>query len=61
MIEEFSKTSGQEITCNIAAWSNFDSRGPFLTVQISPRYVPKQKQTTTRPDLDFYFNGGEVI
>jgi hypothetical protein len=61
MAGEFSKTGGQEITCNIAAWPNHDSHGLFLTVQISPRYVPRQKQTTSRPDLDYFFNGGEEI
>jgi hypothetical protein len=57
--QEFAATNGQEISCDLAAWTNHDSRGPFLTVQVSPRYVPKQKQAATHPDLDYFFNGGD--
>ena len=57
--QEFAATNGQEISCDLAAWTNHNSRGPFFTVQVSPRYVPKQKQAATQPDLDYFFNGGD--
>jgi hypothetical protein len=59
--QEFSATNGDEITCDLAAWSNVDARGPFLTVQISPRYVPKQKQAETPGDVDYFLDGWEEL
>jgi hypothetical protein len=61
LTQEFSTTDGDEITCDLAAWSNVDARGPFLTVQISPRYVAKPKQAVAQPDVDYFLDGwGDV-
>jgi SNF2-related domain len=31
---------GDEISCNIAAWKNEDQHGQYLTVEVSPEFVP---------------------
>jgi hypothetical protein len=41
--------SGDEISCNIAAWRNNDQHGQYLTVEVSPEYVCEQQ--TFNPDM----------
>ena len=31
----------EEVVCNIAGWKNHDHGGAYLTVEISPRFVPR--------------------
>jgi len=31
----------EEVVCNIAGWKNHDHSGAYLTVEISPRFVPR--------------------
>ena len=31
---------GDEISCNIAAWKNNDQHGQYLTVEVSPEFMP---------------------
>ncbi len=56
--QEFAATNRQEISCDLAAWTDHNSRGPFLTVQISPRYVQKQKQAETLNGVDYFSMDG---
>jgi hypothetical protein len=36
----------EEVVCNIAGWKNHDYGGAYLTIEISPRFVPR---TTSEP------------
>jgi hypothetical protein len=41
ILEQFSHDGIEEVTCNIAGWKNQDHNGPYLTVELSPRFVPR--------------------
>ena len=41
LVKQFSEDGGNEVVCNIAAWRNQDYNGPFLTVELSPRFVAR--------------------
>jgi hypothetical protein len=46
LLKQFNEAGSEEVICNIAAWQNSNANGPFLTVELSPRYVPKKPETT---------------
>jgi hypothetical protein len=60
IVKQFTESDAEEVVCNIAGWKNDDYRGPFLTVEISPRYVPPHANGSKAPNLDFIFNDQEV-
>jgi hypothetical protein len=60
IVKEFADTDAEEVVCNLAGWRNDDYRGPFLTVEISQRYVPQQSEASKAGNLDFIFNDQEV-
>ena len=41
IVEQFSHDHVEEIVCNIAGWKNQDCNGPYLTVELSPRFVAR--------------------
>ena len=41
IIEQFSRDDAEEVVCNIAGWRNQDYNGPYLTVELSPRFVAR--------------------
>ena len=41
IIEQFGQDHVEEIVCNIAGWRNEDYNGLYLTVELSPRFVPR--------------------
>src|SRR5271154_6893507 len=43
IIKEIAKTGGEEVICSIAGWRNQDKHGEYLTVEISPRFVPNEQ------------------
>jgi hypothetical protein len=45
-----------EVICNIAAWKNNDQRGPYLTVEVSPEFVPYERQWPNSDSFDDMFN-----
>ena len=47
----------EDVVCNLAGWRNDDHQGPYLTVEISPKYVSREA-SPARP-LDFIFNDQE--
>ena len=55
---QIQQTGASEIVANLAGWVNSDSSGPFLTIEISPRYVAKSapRQPNT---LEHFFDAGE--
>jgi hypothetical protein len=48
-----------EAVCNIAAWVNHDHEGPYLTVELSPKYVAPDPQSQQASRLDFIFGNEE--
>ena len=41
IVEQFSGEQVEEVICNIAGWRNQDYNGPYLTVELSPRFVAR--------------------
>src|SRR5271168_3084783 len=41
IVEQFSHDGIEEVICNIAGWKNQDHNGPYLTVELSPRFVAR--------------------
>ena len=41
IVEQFSDEQVDEVVCNIAGWRNQDYNGPYLTVELSPRFVAR--------------------
>jgi hypothetical protein len=41
IVEQFSGEQVEEVVCNIAGWKNQDYTGPYLTVELSPRFVAR--------------------
>ena len=44
LVKQLTETNADEITCNIAGWFNKDSSGQYLTVELSPRYIPRERE-----------------
>jgi hypothetical protein len=47
LMKQLNDTKGDEIICNLASWSNVGKKGPFLTVELSPRYLTKKAVTNS--------------
>jgi hypothetical protein len=41
IVEQFSHDDIEEVVCNLAGWKNEDHVGPYLTVELSPRFVAR--------------------
>jgi hypothetical protein len=41
IVEQFSHDGIEEVICNTAGWKNQDYNGPYLTVELSPRFVAR--------------------
>ena len=41
IVDQFSHDGIEEVVCNIAGWKNQDYSGPYLTVELSPRFVAR--------------------
>ena len=39
IVDQFSHDDIEEVVCNIAGWKNQDYKGPYLSVELSPRFV----------------------
>ena len=52
--EAFKEPDAGEVTCNLAGWKNQDKDGtPYLTIEISPRFVQRKSQPEKSDLLDF--------
>ena len=47
LMKQLNEQKGDEIICNLAGWSNVGKLGPFLTVELSPRFVRKPTKQTS--------------
>ena len=43
IIDQFGHDDIEEVVCNIAGWRNQDYNGPYLTVELSPRFVARMQ------------------
>ena len=43
IVERFNHDGIEEVICNIAGWKNQDHNGPYLTVELSPRFVVRRQ------------------
>jgi hypothetical protein len=56
--QQFSETEDDEMVCNIAAWVNHDAKGDkYLTIEISPKYVPPVTNISQADFLDWLPDG----
>jgi hypothetical protein len=42
-----------EVICNVACWRNSDEDGPYLTVEISPKFVSFERR---RPNSEAFYD-----
>jgi hypothetical protein len=61
IIRQAKEADDDEVTCNLAAWRNYDKNGAtYLSVELSPWYVKRPKQKA-KGDVfkDLFGDGGE--
>ena len=46
IVDQFGHDDIEEVVCNIAAWKNQDYKGPYLSVELSPRFVARAQMET---------------
>ena len=56
IVNEFDDTRDDEVICNIAAWKNQDQQGPYLTVEVSPRFLPHEHRVPKPSIFDDIFD-----
>jgi hypothetical protein len=56
IVRDFKEDGGAEVVCNIAGWKNEDQQGGYLTVEISPRFVPREQRTPKPSIFDDMFD-----
>jgi hypothetical protein len=52
--KQFKDTDADEIDCCIAGWGNNDQNGLYLTVELSPKYLPRRHEPTNASLADFF-------
>jgi hypothetical protein len=57
--KQFEATDSDEIVCNIAAWGNKDDQGNYLTIELSPRFVPRSPIQPKSNLIDFILDNQE--
>ncbi len=60
IVKDLEQNGGDEVICNIAGWVNHDQLGDYLTVELSPRFIPYQQQAPKRGIFDSFINDQEV-
>jgi hypothetical protein len=60
LVKQLAETNADEITCNLAGWFNRDSSGQYLTVELSPRYVPRERDEPIN-SFDMFFQEKEDV
>jgi hypothetical protein len=55
---QFEETGTDEIVCCLAGWKNHDNEGPYLTIEISPKYV-RREDHPQQSALSFIFDEEE--
>jgi hypothetical protein len=58
IVDQFSQDDIGEVVCNLAGWKNQGYNGPYLTVELSPLFVPR-RQVEGDDIIDSIINGKE--
>jgi hypothetical protein len=45
LLKQFNEAGAEEVICKLAGWENSNANGPFLTVEVSPWFVPKKPES----------------
>ncbi len=63
IMKQLDEVDADEVDANIAGWFNHDHSGQYLTVELSPRYVPKQQVQRQKPInmFDMFFQEKEDV
>ena len=56
IVKGFDANRDDEVICNIAGWKNQDRQGPYLTVELSPRFLPHEHRGPKRSIFDDVFD-----
>lgn len=59
IFRQLDEAGSDEVICNIAAWKNDDQRGQYLTVEISPEFMPCGLHTRKPGMFDEIFDDDE--
>ena len=59
--KQFEETGSDEIACSLAGWTNHDANGPYLTIELSPRYVRREHRPTQRNNLSCLLDEHEEV
>jgi hypothetical protein len=51
--KQFQETDADETECCIAGWRNEDKNGPYLSVELSPKYVARRREPLNESLADF--------
>jgi len=51
--KQFQETGADETECCIAGWRNEDKNGPYLSVELSPKYVARRREPSNESLADF--------
>jgi hypothetical protein len=54
--KQLAEAGSDEVVCNIAGWRNTDHQGAYITVEISPRFIPREQQTSKSSFFDDIFD-----
>jgi hypothetical protein len=54
--KQLEEAGGDEIGCNIAAWKNNDQHDQYLTVEVSPEFLPYERRTSRYGLFDEIFD-----
>src|SRR5215210_3384674 len=63
IMRQLEESDADEITANIAGWCNHDHSGEYLSVELSPRYVSKQRDQRDNGinTFDSFFQDKEIF
>ena len=59
--KQFEDSGSDEIACCLAGWINEDSKGQYLTVELSPKYVRREYRPTQRSNLSWLLDEQEDV
>ena len=60
LVKQLTENQTDEITCNLAGWFNKDSSGQYLTVELSPRYIRREREEPINM-FDMFFQEKEDV
>ena len=60
LVKQLTESQADGVTCNIAGWFNSDSSGQYLTVELSPRFVPRERKEPINT-FDMFFQEKEDV